>query len=357
MTWQSTARAGQAAGWSRRVGRAAAALYIATAALAAPDRAWAQGAAVAEANDAEKARAQELYKSGATSFEFRRWDEAIRKFRDSYGVVRSPNTHLMIGRVLLEQGQSVEAYNELVATEAEARAAGERYADAATKAAELRATLAKDVALVVVEVQTGGADPTPATVLVAGEDHPRASWSAPLARAAGEIEIIGRWHGAERTRQKVALAVGATKTVRVMVGPEGAAPEDAPPPAAAAPTQPPRDEVDEGGSMVPLIAVSAAVGAGGLAVFTVFGLMNQSTFDGLEKRCESGCSQEEIQDDVDEGRTQQTVANIGLIAGAVGVAAAATFLVIELTGDDAPASAGATRLRVGPGGVSAAGTF
>jgi hypothetical protein len=353
---KSRARAWHDAG-SARIGTAVAIALAALATVGAPSRAAAQGAVVTEASDAEKGRAQELYKAGATSYEFRRWDDALRKFRDSYEVVRSPNTHLMIGRVLIELGQKVDAYNELVATEAEARAAGEKYAEAASKASELRATLARDVALIQVEVQTGGADPAGATVLVGGADHPRVAWGAPLARNAGEVEVIGRWHGAERTRQKVSLVTGSTVTVKLLVGPDAADPADAPPPPLAAPTAPPEDEADEGGSMVPLIAVSAAVGAGGFAVFTVFGLMNQSTFDGLEQRCSSGCSQAEIQDDVDEGKTQQTVANIGLIAGFVGVAAAATFLVIELTNDDGTATAGGTRVRVGPGGVSAAGSF
>jgi hypothetical protein len=353
---KSRARAWHHAVSARRTGGAIAIAVATLATVGSPSRVAAQ-ALVTEASDAEKARAQELYKAGATSYEFRRWDDALRKFRDSYNVVRSPNTHLMIGRVLIELGQKVEAYNELVATEAEARAAGEKYAEAASKASELRATLSREVALIQVEVQTGGADPAPATVLVGGEDHPQVSWGSPLARNAGEVEVIGRWHGAERTRQKVTLAIGATATVKLMVGPDAADPTEAPPPPLAAPTAPPEDKPDEGGSMVPLIAVSAAVGAGGFAVFTVFGLMNQSTFDALEQRCAEGCSQADIEDDVDEGKTQQTVANIGLVVGAVGVAAAATFLVLELTNDDGAATAGSTRLRVGPGGVSAAGSF
>lgn len=352
---KSRARPWHEAGSARRTGGAIA-IALAVASLGAPSPAAAQSL-VTEASDAEKARAQELYKAGAMSYEFRRWDEALRKFRDSYEVVRSPNTHLMIGRVLMELGQKVEAYNELVATEAEARTAGERYADAASKASELRAALAREVALIQVEVQTGGADPAPATVLVGGEDHPRASWGSPLAHVPGEVEVIGRWHGAERTRQKLTLVPGSTLTVQLLVGPDAADPAEAPPPPLAAPSTPPDEKADEGGSMVPLIAASAAVGAGGFAVFTVFGLMNQSSFDALEQRCAGGCSQADIQDDVDEGKTQQTVANIGLVVGAVGVAAAATFLVIELTDDDGATTAGGTRLRVGPGSVGAAGSF
>ena len=102
---------------ARTAARAGALCFAVTLAAAAmPGVAWAQGVSVAEATDADKARAQEFYKSGAMSFEFRRWGDALRKFRESYAVVRSPNTHLMIARALAELGQKTEAFNELVAS-------------------------------------------------------------------------------------------------------------------------------------------------------------------------------------------------------------------------------------------------
>lgn len=354
-------------GVARTAGRAGALCFaMAVAVASSPGEAWAQGASVAEATDADKARAQELYKSGAMSFEFRRWGDALRKFRESYAVVRSPNTHLMIARALTELGQKTEAFNELVATEAEAREAGERYADAASKSNELRAALAPDVAVLIVEVEATG-DPSAATVLVGGTDLPRARWGAPFAMAPGEVEVVGRFHGADRGRRKVVLKQGASESVKLVVGAEPEAGPVAPAPASPpAATTPPPSSAGDDGSLVPLIAISAGVGAGGLAVFTVFGMMNHSTYDALEQRCASGCSADDssVQDDIDEGQTQQTVANVGLVVGAIGVAAAATFLVLELTDDDAPSAStagapqvGVQRVGVGPTGVVASGAF
>lgn len=318
----------------------------------APGSARADGAAVGAANEGEKARAQDLYKSGAMSFEFRRWEEALGKFRASYAVVRSPNTHLMISRSLIELGQKLEAYNELLVTEAEAKQAGDRYADAARKASDLRATMSGTVAVLTVEV-TGGEDPA-VTVMVGGADWPRSRWGQPLAMKAGELEVIGRYHGAERRREKVTLALGANQTVKLDLG---VAPDVASPPPVA-PTRPPVEDErkGDGSPLIPLAAISAGIGAGGLAIFTVFGLMNQSTYETLEKRCSNGCGPSD-QDEVDEGKTQQTVANIGLIVGAVGLAAAGTLVIVVLATDDGPPDTASARLRVGPSGASFDGTF
>ncbi len=329
---------------------------LATAVLSLAPTAHAQsGASVTTATDGEKARAQDLYKSGAMSFEFKRWDDALAKFKQSYAVVRSPNTHLMVARSMIELGQKTEAFNELVATEAEARAGGERYAEAGNKAAELRANLTREVAVLTVQVTRAESGGAAATVLVGGVDLPREQWNAPRAMAAADVEIVGRYHGAEREKKSVKLVVGAPQTVTIDVGaPDAPKEEPLPPPKHA------RAEAPESGgsALLPLAAISAGVGAGGLTVFAVFGLMNQSTYDSLETQCQDGCSGSAVEEKAEDGKTQQTVANVGLVVGAVGIAAAATFLIIEVTSDDeATASAGVSRLGVGPAGASVAGTF
>ena len=60
-------------------------------------------------------------------------------------------------------------------------------------------------------------------------------------------------------------------------------------------------------------------------------------------------------DDISSGKTQQTLANVGLIVGAVGVAAGATLIVVGAKSKRAPAAA--TGLVVGPGYLGVNGTF
>ena len=236
-----------------RRGWLAAGLFTMTLTTAARDAHAQGGTTVTAASDGEKARAQDLYKSGALSFEFRRYDDALAKFKASYGVVRSPNTHLMVARSLVELGQKVEAFNELVETESEARAAGDRYADAGNKAAELRASLVKDVAVITVQVTGAESAGAAATVLVAGEDWPRQRWNVPRAMQPASLEIIGRYHGAERDKKSVQVEVGTPKTVTVDVGAPVAPPVDPLP----SPKKAPVDESEPGGSaLLPLAATS-----------------------------------------------------------------------------------------------------
>src|SRR5690606_6563450 len=151
--------------------------------------------------------------------------------------------------------------------EMEAASEGPRYAETAVKSRELRASLAPQVAVVTVEVEVTGGDLAAATVLLAGAEHTRAWWGRPFAVQPGNVEIVGRYHGAPRARQTVAAARGAAQTVKLAVGPATSEEPLAPPPVAATP---PPEPDEGGGSLIPLVAVSAGLGAGGLAVFTVF---------------------------------------------------------------------------------------
>ena len=63
----------------------------------------------------------------------------------------------------------------------------------------------------------------------------------------------------------------------------------------------------------------------------------------------------------DSGSTQQTLANVGLIVGAVGVTAGVTMLVIGLSSDDGGTESASTQpstsLAVGPGFTGLRGRF
>ena len=76
---------------------------------------------VAAATPAEKSEASNLYAAAMADFEKDALDNALKGFRDSYGVVKSPNSHFMIARTLARLGRNVEAYEELEATIAESK--------------------------------------------------------------------------------------------------------------------------------------------------------------------------------------------------------------------------------------------
>jgi hypothetical protein len=108
----------------------------------------------------------------------------------------------------------------------------------------------------------------------------------------------------------------------------------------------------------PFAYVAGGVGVAGLATFAIFGLMSNSTFSDLQSACPSshgGCSPSAGKsDEISSGQTQQLVANIGLVAGLVGVAAGATLFILSMPPKSPVANAA---LVVAPGYLGVKGSL
>jgi hypothetical protein len=73
--------------------------------------------------------------------------------------------------------------------------------------------------------------------------------------------------------------------------------------------------------------VAAGVGGLGLVTFVVAGLSAKSAYHELEQDCGGArCSDSQHQSDVERGKTWQTIANVGLIAGGVGAVTGGALL-------------------------------
>ena len=94
----------------------------------------------------------------------------------------------------------------------------------------------------------------------------------------------------------------------------------------------------------PWAYVAGGVGVAGLAVFTIAGLVSQSTYSDLEDSCGNGpCSSQDDIDKIDSGRSQQTIANVGLVVGLLGIGAGVTLFVLSLGGNKSEAKTGQAR--------------
>jgi hypothetical protein len=116
---------------------------------------------------------------------------------------------------------------------------------------------------------------------------------------------------------------------------------------------PPSDESSGGGNTLAYIA--GGVGVAGLAAFTAFGLMANSTYDDLEQACPNDQCPPERRDDIDTGKQQQTIANIGLAVGIVGLGTGAALLLFG--GKKTPETKASAELTIGPGSVRIRGSF
>ncbi|KYF71736.1 tetratricopeptide repeat protein [Sorangium cellulosum] len=305
-------------------------------------------------------KAQSLFKKGAALFETRRYALALEQFRASYAAVASPNSRLYIARCLAELDDLTEAYLEFdgVAAEAAARAKTEpRYAQTEQTAQLERDELARKIALVTVTV----ARPESATSLtIAGKEVPRERWGKPYPVKPGKAEIVLRTR-ITSIPQTVDLSPGEAKTLPIDAdasGPPGAPDDDATlldegsiPPALESPS--PR------AYLRPYAYVAGGVGVAGLGVFTIAGLMANSSYSDLAETCRGPCPIER-QDDVDAGKTQKTVANVGLVVGALGLVTGTTLFILSFTGGGSGEPQGATtspQLLVAPSYVGVRGAF
>lgn len=255
-----------------------------------PDLAMAQG------ESAEQRRAaQKMFEAGDELYESGRYAEAVEAFRNSYQLVKSPNSRLMLARALRDQGQHEEAIREYEGTIQDAKDSGGRYPEA-------------------------------------------------LGAATAELEAISQ------QTTSTPPPTGESKS------PETAATQPTPPPApaptpVAAPPQPPPEKSKAWRTAA---YVSGGVGVAGLAAFGVFALLNRSAYQDLKDSCPDDSCPESKADRIDIGQRYQLFANVGLAVGVLGLATGTTLYFVAP--DESP-SQDSLALSAGFEGVVLSGRF
>jgi len=327
-----------------------------------PTLAHATGANPETASPAEKSRAQSRYEQAVKEYKAGDYAHAARDFNASYQVVASPNSHMMFARALREAGEYGHAYEEFALTQDEAGKLAvklPRYATAAESAeAEKKSTL-KNVAAISVEIK---GDPSAVTLYVGSREVPHARWHA-IAVKPGSVDVTARVTGGRRAWRTVTASVGQVTRVKFDVSKDmenTSAPLPPPVHHAAAPdTSAPGDTGTERKHPLRRYAyIAGGVGVVGLATFAIAGAMSHSTYNHLDATCKGHVCSPAQAGDIDKGKTQQTIANVGLGVGLVGLGAGVALFVIDLK-QSSPRQDTAKRLelRAGPGSVSLRGSF
>jgi len=330
---------------------------LAIVAAASPQSAFAQPAsASAKPSPAAIKKATDAFKEGTKLFGQKKFALALEQFRLSYDTVASPNSRLYVARCQAEMGNLREAYTtfEGVIEEAQERGKTEpKYIATGEGAKRDLDELSKKLVLVTISVPNA---PDSARVKVGGVPVPKENWDKPIPVDPGSVDVVLEVQGAPPVTEHADLKAGDTKTFTLQPAVVDTNPH---------PIEPPKTDDGSGGGSGLLIGglVASGIGVAGFVMFGVEGGMATGTQGDLDTLCPSGCSASnaEAKDLVDQGKTQQLVANIGLVIGAVGIATGATLIVIDLAtadgGGDAPTSDAALKLDVGAGHVGLRGTF
>lgn len=312
--------------------------HVAVAALFAAPLLVTTGSAVAQpkpppavvAGDTQRATA--LYLKGSELFKAKKFVQALEQFKLSYQTVPSPNSHLYIARCMAALGDARAAWLEFdkVIEEASARALTEpKYAPTRDSAVTERDELAPKLGLITLDVVRPGPG---AKLHVDASNVPQDRWRHPYPVDPGVHEVRLETPGRPVVRATVNIGRGERRALpldgggAVAVGPTGPAPASS--------------------KMSPLRIGGIAAGSVGIAGFIMFGVagaISSSTYADLKLKCggdTGGCGGRDVTDEVSKGQTQQTIANAGLIIGAVGVAAGATMIILSLRGKKAPSDAG-----------------
>jgi hypothetical protein len=333
-------------------------------ALACPRAAIAAGVAPSEATPAQKKEATDHFAAGKRALEAGDSGTAVSELRASIDVVDSPNTRLELARALRASEDIASAWGEYrTASALAAQLAPQepRYVKTGEVADTERKDLETKLAFVVVSVSHPPAD---ATLTVAGRVVAPADWGTPLLVAPGAVDValIDR-SGGDLAHATVSAIIGQAVQVPLEGSRVGGAQPDVATLERHDDDKPPADHAvlpdalppttSHKSVLRPLSYVSIGVGAAGLATFGVFGLLSSSTYNDLKNTCPHGCPTDK-QSEVNSGILQQTIANVGLVAGVVGIAAGATMFLIS--GSSRAPRTGAA-LVVAPGYIGMRGTL
>lgn len=311
--------------------------------------AHADGVPPDQATAVQREQAQSRFLRGRDLLGKKKYEDALVEFRASHDIVSSPNARLEIARCLREMGKLVAAYAELGRTAIEAKemlAQDNRYQRAYDSATAERAEIEPQLGFVTLTIPNA-TDETKVTI--GGEEIRRAAWSEPAPVAPSDSEIVVTTPGHTPVKRTVSLAAGQKQALTIDAL-SGDTPDAAPGPAPDTTSQP-----SSGPSLRTWAYVAGGVGAAGLLTFTVGAIMAKSTYDDLNNACHGGPCPSDESGEISSGKTQQTIANVGLAVGIVGVAAGATLFVLSMpkTSESAPATA----VVVGPGWAGVRGQW
>lgn len=334
-----------------RPARALSSFALAVALALAPS-ARAAGVDPAVATAVQREQAQSIYVRGKTKFDKGDYPGALQEFENSLEIIASPNTRLYAARSLEKMGRLVEAYAEYGRTAVEAKEHEHedgRYAKAGEAATAERNLLSPRLGFLAVQVSNAN-DQT--KLNVGGAEIRRAAWGEAVPVMPGETDVELDTPGTAPVKSKIIVAAGAHVPL----------PLDANAPAVGTtvPTVTRPTTPEQPSSMkwtLPAGIAAGGVAAAGLITFVVAGLISKSTYSDLQQACGNAPCPPSKASDVSAGKTQQTVANVGLVITAVGAVASGVFLALYFTHKDSSPAAPATALVLGPSEIGVRGTF
>lgn len=302
-----------------------------------------------------KQDAVQRYKQGRALIEKKQYEEALRELTASYELMDSPNTLLLMAhaeRELGRLGKAASLYEQVVEDAKKRVAAGEarfqKTVDDADGWLRKLSELLGKLTVVVTHAPEG------TTITVNGD-------VVDTTRSDDTLRVDAVWWPAGSVKVEATTEGGVTRAMTAEVpkgGPASVALDlggvvETQEPAQSLKPEPMSVETDDlQRKTIPTASwVTGGIGVAGLATFAIFGSMAKSKSEDLDA-CAPRCPESE-RDTADAGKRDQTIANVGLAVGGIGLAAAAGFYIFQKPPEqDASVSWG-----VSPNGLVLRGQF
>ncbi|HTM43962.1 MAG TPA: hypothetical protein VL137_03350 [Polyangiaceae bacterium] len=282
--------------------------------------------------DTERAGARAAAQQGAQAFADGKFAEAADLFGRAESLVHAPPHLLYIARSYEKLGKLVEAREEYlkITKETLAATAPDAFRSAQADANNELAALEPRIPYLAVTIPAGA---TNVKVTLDGVEVPAALVGLETPVNPGKHTALGVFSGADGAPQEVDIVEGAHSKVEV-------APAAAPAAAATAAATPASvQDQGTGSNKAKTLRIGSYVGFGvgvvGLTVGTVFLIKGAGKTSDANKafdQCTPNCStvdQHNIQSLDDDASSAKTVAVVGYVAGAVGIGAGVTLLILS----------------------------
>lgn len=265
---------------------------------------------------------QKLYDAGSYS-------EALDKFREVDELLKSPNARLYMGRCLRELGRLPEAFE--VMTEAVAAANEKAKSDPSYLRTRDAAAAEREAIVPRIGRITVAADSPPEGLQI--QVGTRTLRSAEIGREigvdAGDLVVDATAPGYQPFHRELTIDAGRQQSIAVVLRREGEAGDGGGGDGAGTQSTAVRDA---GFGIL-------ALGVVGMGVFAVTGSMSNSKYATLEEECATPpCTDPKYVDVIDEGKTLDVVANVGLGVGLAGIVVGALMVGLGWPSSEASAA-------------------
>ena len=305
----------------------------------------------------DKETARSLMHQGDEKRKAGKLESALEDYRAAHAIMKLPVTGIDLAETHAALGQLVEARDVALAIGRMPRGSNEPEvsAEARERASALAETLEQRIPSATFVVE----GPSEYTLRVDGTQVPQAALAAPRKLNPGKHEVAVEAGGFAGVTQSFSLKEGESRTVtlNLVADPNATAPAS---PAAPSPGPTgPDPSADSGGSGVPGLAwVGFGVGALGVGVGSVSGVLSLGKASSAKDVCDGNECPRAAKDDIDASKSLATVSNVGFAVGIVGIGVGIVALLTSGGGTSTAAQASPEVVPVvGLTGAGVAGRF